>query len=135
MQLVAIPTASIGLMWDRISPGIERMVKKGIGLHTTKQIEQLALSGAWMVFIVEDQAKIKATIIAGITDGEKRVFEIGMCWGTGMRDWSGEVYESLTTIARQLNCDSIAVTGRRGWIRYLKPRGFSEQMVTVVKEL
>ena len=37
-----------------------------------------------------------------------------------------QIYPHLETRARQLGCGIMSISGRRGWIRKLKPHGFDE---------
>jgi len=135
MNLVAIPPHSVGVMWPRVSPGIEKMVERGIGITTAHDIKCEALSGRWMLFIVEDQGATVVTAICAIEQGDKKVFTIVGAWGVKMSEWVEQFYDSMVQVATDLGCDSISITGRRGWVKYLKDRGFTERMVTVVKEL
>jgi len=136
MKLVGIPPDSVGLLWERLEPGIDRLMEKGIGTHTPEEIRAKACAGEWLLFVViNDSDDIQCTIICSVTTGIRKVFECGMIWGNGMAQWLDEIDEGLTRVARELGCDVMAITGRRGWIRTLADRGFSEKMVTVTRDL
>ena len=134
-MIVAIPPGSVNQMWPLIGPGVERCIAKGIGTHTADEIREKAASGEWLLFTVSIDREIKCTIIASVSRGTRNVFEVGMAWGGDMVLWVDSIYNTLCTVAAELGCDSIAITGRRGWVRYLKNRGFTEKMVTVTKEI
>ena len=46
-----------------------------------------------------------------------------------------EIYPALEDRARQVGCALLTISGRRGWIRALKPNGFNEVATVGVKEL
>ncbi len=137
IELAAIPRESVDVMWPIVRPGINKMLAKGIGLHTEQQIYDAARAGDMLLFVVvqDDSLEPLATLICTVTEGEQRVFEVGMAWGENLNEWFDTAYDSLLKVALELKCTIVAITGRRGWIRYLRSRGFSEKMVTVIKEI
>lgn len=46
-----------------------------------------------------------------------------------------EIYPHLEQRARELGCGIMTISGRRGWIRKLKPNGFEEAATVGVKRL
>lgn len=135
MNLMAIRSHEIHDLWPSISPGIEKMVAKGIGLTTAHDCLCKALSGEWLVFIVLHESKVVLTALTAIERGHRKVFTVVGAWGEQMDEWVDEFHQGMVKIAQEQGCDSISITGRRGWVKFLKPYGFNEKMVTVVKEL
>jgi len=134
-MIAAIPRESVNAMWPIVGPGVERCLAKGIGWHSAEDIREKTASGEWLLFTVSIDDEIKCTIVASVSRGTRDVFEVGMAWGGDMVLWVDDIYSTLTRVAKDFGCDSIAITGRRGWVRYLKSRGFTEKMVTVTKDI
>ena len=137
VELAAIPRESVAVMWPVVEPGIEEMLEKGIGILSKQQVYDNAVAGEQLLFVLvaDDSLVPMATIICHVCIGERRVFEVSMTWGRDMNIWFDTAYDGLLKVAIELKCEIVAVTGRRGWIRQLRSRGFSEKMVTLIKEL
>jgi hypothetical protein len=134
-MIAAIPPGKILEMWPIIGPGIERCLAKGVGLQSAAGIRTAASKGEVMLLTASRQGVHLATIVTTVTDGAKRVFEVGLAWGNDLPEWDHDMEKTILELARQLKCDSVAITGRRGWVRHLKNRGFTEKMVTVTRDL
>ncbi len=139
IELVAIPRESVGMMWPIVKPGIKKTLARGIGMHSEQQIFDAAVEGDMLLFVVvqDDSLEPLATLICNVDEGEHRIFQVGMAWaGKGdLNEWFDIAYDALLKVAIELKCNIVAITGRRGWVRYLRSRGFSEKMVTVIKEI
>lgn len=137
IELAAIPRESVDMMWPIVRPGIEKMLAHGIGMHTEQQIYDAAVAGDMLLFVVvqDDSMEPLAVLVCNVDAGEHRIFQVGMAWGENMNEWFDIAYKSLLKVAIELKCTIVAITGRRGWVRYLRSRGFSEKMVTVIKEI
>lgn len=66
-------------------------------------------------------------------DGRRLV--VCLLAGDDMFKWGGEIEETLNSLAKAHNCTKIAVEGRRGWEKVMKPMGFRFEAVTLVKDL
>lgn len=55
--------------------------------------------------------------------------------GDNMEDWFDRSLEYLEGFAREKGCKYISATGRKGWIRQGKARGYKEAFFNVRKEL
>lgn len=137
IELAAIPRESVSVMWPLIEPGINEMMAHGVGYVSKQQILDAAIAGDTLLFVLisDDSLTPLATIICHVVTGEKRIFEISMTWGREMNAWFDTAYDGLLKVALELKCDIVAMTGRRGWVRQLRSRGFSEKCVTLIKEL
>ena len=137
ITLAAIPRESVDIMWPLVEPGIEEMMAHGVGFVTKQQIHDAAVAGDSLLFVLVSDKSLTplATIICHVVTGEKRIFEISMTWGRDMNTWFDTAYDGLLKVALELKCDIVAMTGRRGWIKQLRSRGFSEKCITLIKEL
>ncbi len=137
IELAAIPRESVGLMWPIIEPGIQKMLDHGLGVLSPDDIREAASAGDTLLFVVVQDGELEpmAVLICYVAIGQKRVFEISMTWGEQMSEWFDIAYDGLLKVALELKCDMVAITGRRGWIKQLRSRGFSEKLVTLIKEL
>jgi len=74
-------------------------------------------------------------VVTNIIDRpQARVFHIWIAAGD-LDELMDEIYPNLEARAREFGCTAISISGRRGWIRKLKPHGFDEVATVGVKEL
>ena len=137
IELAAIPKESVGIMWPVIEPGIEKMLANGLGILSKTDVMDQAIAGETLLFILVKDTELKplATFVCYVAIGERKVFEVNMVWGKSMDEWFDTACDGLLKVALELKCDMVAITGRRGWVRQLRSRGFSEKLVTLIKEL
>ncbi len=137
IELAAIPRESVGVMWPIIEPGVEKMLDNGLGILSPNDVMDAAIAGETLLFVLAKDTDLKplATFICYVTTGEKKVFEVNMVWGKSMDEWFDIACDGLLKVALELKCDMVAITGRRGWVRKLRSRGFSEKLVVLIKEL
>lgn len=74
-----------------------------------------------------------ATRVDANKDGRRLV--VCLLGGDDLFGWGYELEKELDFLAKMYHCNIIAVEGRRGWERLLKPLGFRRETVTMVKRL
>lgn len=134
-MISAIAPGEITRLWPLYSDGIENCLEKGVGKWTAADVLEMAESGAWLIFVVHEGDQVRATIVANIESGKDRILEVGMAWGEGLAEWTLEVHDCMMKVARELNCKTVTVTGRRGWAKHLQQYGFKEKMITMARSV
>lgn len=77
----------------------------------------------------------KSLVVWNILDKPNvRQFHIWIAAGD-LEELMSIVYPVLEVRAMELRCDVMTISGRRGWIRKLKPHGFEEAATVGVKKL
>ena len=66
-------------------------------------------------------------------DGRRLV--VCLLAGDGLFEWGPELEKELEALAKKEGCTKIAVEGRKGWTKLLKPYGFKHETTTVVRQL
>jgi hypothetical protein len=66
-------------------------------------------------------------------DGRRLV--VCLLGGENLFDWGYQLEKELSSLAKAYQCAKIAIEGRKGWEKLLKPLGFKQEVVTLVKEL
>lgn len=55
--------------------------------------------------------------------------------GEELFEWGYELAEELEALAKAEGCQKIAVEGRLGWVKLLKPLGYEHEVTTMVRQL
>lgn len=112
--------------------GLKALLDKGTHPYTPDQVHDWIIEGSWVTFARYDGNETLAYFVCRI---KPPVFEVGLCWGTGMNEWLDDTLETFELIARQSGCNKLSVVGRPGWSKIGRSRGFHPKALTIVKEL
>ena len=74
----------------------------------------------WLVEIGSVEAELRPELVAVVVCKaqqypRRRVLEMKFAAGTRMREWLSPARQYFEAVARDLACDAISSTGRRGW--------------------
>lgn len=130
-MIAAIPIDQIDAYWPDVSPLLEKALEHGAGDLTLDYVYNDLKSGEEILLVVWDK-EIKAAITMEIVEGRRtRWVNTVLCGGTDADSWLQEWLDAAVRIAEEQEAELLA-TGRRGWLRKLKPYGF-EELQTVVR--
>ena len=133
-KIAALPVTLIELLWDRLEPFIDNVVRYSHNEATTETAKEQMLAGNVLTVVVcEDQEIIALTLleIRTFDTGEKALF-IPIFGGSKMAEWTDQMLNVLHAIAKDFGCTQLRGIGaRKGWVRYLKTKGWEEYSVTV----
>lgn len=88
----------------------------------------------WVAF--EEKGKIVAACTTKLIDYPNgRSLAVQFCGGDNMDRWLDDLLATLDKFARDQKCDAIEMTGRKGWEKTLKGRGWKMSSVTCAKEI
>lgn len=136
MKLTAIPGDSLAKIWPEIAPGLAKLLEQhGTGRWTVPQVLENLQAEQWQLFIVWDESEIVACLICSIVEGERKTFEIGLCWGRGADDWAGDVNQAFEQVGREMGCDQLALDGRPGWRKIMRQLGYELKSVTYTRRI
>lgn len=136
MNIAAIPAAGAHHFWPEISPGLENLlINHTLGRWTVADVLDNIEAGEWQLFLVSDGERIIASIVCNVMDGHKKTLELGLCWGTGVNEWSQDVSDALDQIGRELGCDQLALDGRPGWRNIMRKHGYELNSVRYTRQL
>jgi hypothetical protein len=136
MKFVAIPPGAIGMVWHALKPGLDKCLKHGLGLTTVQDVFHRCADGTWMLFAMYEETKPVVVITAAIRKGEQGdVFDVGLCWGSRLDEWIGDVCQAFEIIGAESGCKYLAFQGRTGWHRLAKQHDFKVNSMTWVKEI
>lgn len=137
VEISFIPKECIALIEEQLRPLIRKL-----GSHLCNRFDEDTLVAAltagkmdlWIAF--DDAEKILCFAATAIHEYPlRKVFSCIFCAGEKMEEWAEDMMSMLMSCARDNGCQSIELTGRPGWTRYLKRYGFDFLCTTVEREL
>jgi len=122
----------VGRVWDLVEHFIISAMQRGHDTHTVEEIQRDVARGRLRVWIVHEDGLAVACALTMQDGAVLRVTHLG---GTEAENWLEELINTWVEWGFGQDCDRIEMTGRLGWIRKLKPYGFSEDYVKMSKPI
>ena len=113
----------------RMVPEIQRALPYTGGLYTYEDVGKMILEGKMQLWVHEDSV--------AVTELETYPSDL-VCHiflGAGTLESILDLLLHIEAWATEIGCAKIAISGRKGWVRKLKPSGYNETSVTITKEL
>lgn len=124
-MIAAIPRNQVDDHWLKVKPLLESALEYGDGDLTIEDVYSDLMDGTQVLLVVYD-GPIKAAITMEMVKGRrKRWMNTVLCGGSDTNDWLPEWMDAAEELAREQGAE-LMVTGRRGWLKKLKPFGFQE---------
>lgn len=119
-MIVGVPADELPSEIERLSPFIEKFANLSRGRFTKKTLLADIINRDRQVWVINEYQAVCLTSV-GLNS-----VNIDFCAGVRAREWQGELEDKIRQWARDLGKKRIFVTGRRGWERFGKPRGYRE---------
>ena len=121
-----------GIVSELLEPACDRSFKQ----DTIETLRRSLMSGKDGLFIVLDENDVIGAVTYTVTDYDTglRILDINYAGGVAMDSQMGVVISMFRHLQASLMCDRIRITGRKGWIRYMKQFGFTDTHYSVEME-
>ena len=132
-KIGGVPAHAIMLVWERVEPLLQRVVKPETGYSLDSVLTALQLS-AMQLWIVND---FQAAIVTSIQERPlHRVLWVQFLAGDSMDEWLSDWIAVQEEYAKHNGCAAIEFQGRRGWNKvHEKHRDYKPMLTIFRKEL
>ena len=132
MSLVCIDPGEAHKTWPHIETLLERATKRS-GEVTLRELYEQILSGSALVWLAVSGGEIYGVAVTRLVIGPNGKYcELIACAGRRMSLWL-PLLAKIEEFARAEGCESVRLSGRRGWARVLKE--YREPWTTLEKRL
>ena len=121
--LAAIPSVILNVVWDKIEPILQRVIKVSNNELTAEGIYKRALSGESLIVAVCLNTEIVAVTVLNVVtfDTGLRAMYVPIVGGKYMNEWVDESMLVAKAIAKDYNCTELrGFAVRKGWLRRMK---------------
>jgi hypothetical protein len=129
---ICVPPKLVPQVW----PHVWQMIQKAYDrtdYGNFNDAESAVFKGDALLWIVWREPEVVATLITRVRNTNKsKVCEVCAAGGKESRVWL-HMMANIEQYARDMGCNRISVTGRKGWARLLPD--FREKLVIIEKEL
>lgn len=108
-----------------------------LGEDSFNEVVEKLSTGNLQMWVIgdEDDLNILGVLLTRVQVCERtKLLNVYLCSGEAFDSWTTHL-EMLEEWGREQGCEYITATGRKGWIKKLKPFGFVEKYVTLYKPL
>jgi len=135
-HLIGVPPNQVSEIWDYIRPVVMEGKKYWEDYTTVEQLYKDITQGKFQCWIVINEGVIITVFLTEIIEyPKKRVLSIVWICGSELDKYLECFLSYLEVWAVNLGVSSAMVTGRRGWIRKLRPLGYTQERIIVEKSV
>jgi len=103
--------------WHEIAPILSAACERS-RCYEPVDVLMLVLAADMLLWIIEINDELVAVVVCKAQQYPRRkVLEMKFAAGTRMREWLSPATRHFEALGRELNCDAISSTGRRGWAK------------------
>ena len=136
MRSTLVAPDTIGYIWPQVEKFIHSAFETEIGDDTEADVVAMLGRGEAQLWIAHNGAGIKAAAIsrmAVMPNGKKVCFYVA-CGGKDIAEWE-DCIDDIEKYAQKHGCDKARATGRPGWKKIFKERGYKEPFIVLEKVL
>jgi hypothetical protein len=127
---------NLPVVWDDVAELLEPACDRSHGQETIQTLRASLMRGSEGLFIVKDGDDIIGAVTYQTTDYDTglRLLDINYAGGVAMGTQMPAVIDMFNTLKSAFMCDRVRITGRKGWVRYMKQFGFKPTHYSVEME-
>ena len=131
IQVSMVPPQYVDTCWKEIEPDMEKAAEYTYGRYTSDDIYDSLKEYDHQLWVAFDGGKIKGAVVTNIiTYPKRKVLCMSFCGGVELKEWKGPMLELLKKFAKDVGCDGIEATARRGWAKVFENDGYKGHWVT-----
>jgi hypothetical protein len=131
IQVSMVPPQYVDTCWKEIEPYMEKAAEYTYGRYTSDDIYDSLKEYDHQLWVAFDGGKIKGAVVTNIiTYPKRKILCMSFCGGVGLKDWKDPMLELLKKFAKDVGCDGIEATARRGWAKVFENDGYKGHWVT-----
>ena len=113
-------------VWEEVSELLAPACDRSHGQDTIQTLRASLMRGSEGLFVVQDGDDIIGAVTFQTTDFDTglRLLDINYAGGVAMDTQMPVVIEMFHRLKSAYMCDRVRITGRKGWVRYMKQFGF-----------
>lgn len=123
-------------IWGVVSELLAPACERSQGQDTIQTLRASLMKGKEGLFVVRDGEDIIGAVTYQATEYDTglRLLDINYAGGVAMGTQMPAVIDMFHQLKQAFMCDRVRITGRKGWIKYMKQFGFTDTHYSVEME-
>ena len=136
MRSTLVAPDTIGYIWPQVEKFIHSAFEAGIGDDTLASVTTMLARGEAQLWVAHNGAGINAAAVTrmAVMPTGRRILSVLACGGEELASWE-DCLGDIEKFARRQGCDAARLSGRPGWKKVYKKRGYEEPFVILEKVL
>jgi len=136
IRAVLVEPKDLPVIWDRVAEFLGPACDASHGQETLGTARQSLMKGVDGLFVVLDGEEIIGAVTYHVNEFDTglRLLDIPLAGGVDMDSQMGAVIGMFQHLKQAFMCDRVRITGRKGWVRYMKQFGFVDTHYSVEME-
>jgi len=131
IEVSLVPAELIDICWRQSEAHMEKAAKFTYGRYTAADIYNCIKEYDYQLWVAFDAGKIKGSVVTNIiTYPQRKVLCMAFCGGENLKEWKSPMLDLLQRYAKDVGCDGIEATARKGWAKIFKNDGYKDHWVT-----
>lgn len=131
IEVSMIPKEYVDSCWDRVEPLLKKATDLSGDRYTTSHIYDMVMEDDYQLWVAYEGNNFHGAVVTNISDyPNRKILCMGFCGGEDFGAWKDQIIDILKRFARDMGCDAIEASGRPGWSKVLKDKGYSPKWVT-----
>jgi hypothetical protein len=131
IEVSMVPKQYVDTCWDEIKPYLEKAASYTYGRYTVDDIYTSIVDYDYELWVAFENGRIKGAVVTNfVVYPQRKLLCMSFCGGVDLKDWKDSMLSLLRRYARDMGCDGIEATARRGWARVFQNDGFKSNWVT-----
>ena len=131
IEVSMVPKQYVDTCWDEIKPYLEKAASYTYGRYTVDDIYTSIVDYDYELWVAFENGRIKGAVVTNfVVYPQRKLLCMSLCGGVDLKDWKDSMLSLLRRYARDMGCDGIEATARRGWARVFQNDGFKSNWVT-----
>jgi hypothetical protein len=126
MEVSLVPTQLIEGLWSLIFPHLSKASEYTFGRYEPEDIFEYVISGDAHLWVAFDDGYIVGITVTRLWEyPRKKCLDVMFLGGEDWADWKDIMFDTLQRWARDSGCAAIEASGRVGFARVFKSRGYT----------
>ena len=134
LDISLIPVSLIEVIWEQVEPLLDVVADDNPSDVATAKIKEMLMANTNSLVTISEGRNIVAvvTLVINTLDSGMRILYLPVVSGNRMNEWLDDFFDFAHELARNFKCDEIrGMSVRKGWLRTLKEKGWSENHVVL----
>lgn len=126
-----VPPEYVDACWGKVENYLNKAADYTFGRYTASDIYEAVKDGDNVLWVAFEEENIKGAVVTDlVTYPKKRALCMQFCGGTELKEWKEPMLSLLRKYAKDMGCDVIESTARRGWAKVFEHDGYKPHWVT-----
>ncbi len=136
IKAVVVEPKDLPQVWEGVSELLKPACDRSFKQDTIETLRASLMRGKDGLFVIIDDDQLIGAVTYTVTDYDTglRILDINYAGGVAMDTQMDAVIEMFHHLKTSFMCDRVRITGRKGWIRYMKQFGFTDTHYSVEME-